>query len=391
MRILLTSVPLHGHVLQLVPFSWALRAAGHEVLAAVPEEFTPVVRKAGLAAMGTCEGVTMRQMIGCTRDGTPIPRPADPEGRIRRSGRGFGRMAAHALEQTLRIAERWRPDLVVSEPTEYAGRMAAGRAGVPWVEHGWGLPVSSFYREAAEEELTPELTVLGLERLPDPRFLVDVWPPEVRGGRTSAPPWPVLPMRYVPYNGSTVVPDWVRAPRERPRVCVTLGSLPQDRAHPLLDGILRGLARAGAEAVLAMDDAGQVVPAGRDAPAMRAVGWLPLDQVLPACDLVVHHGGPGTTMTSFVHAVPQLVLPGFHSDTAAYAHAVAEVGAGRRLDSADVSPERIEAECRILLGDPRHRESARSVADSMARMPSPARTVSAVEQAVAAQEPACAR
>ncbi|MET9297421.1 nucleotide disphospho-sugar-binding domain-containing protein [Streptomyces sp. NPDC003077] len=394
MKILLTSAPLHGHVLQLVPFSWALRAAGHEVLAAVPEEFAPVVREAGLPAVGTVADVTMRQMIGFERDGTPVPWSADPDRRIRRSGRGFGRLAARTLDRTLSIAERWRPDLVVSEPTEYAGRMVAARTGVPWVEHGWGLAISPLYHEAAQEELAPELAAWGLRHLPGPRLVIDVRPPGVPGGRASGPPRRVLPMRYVPYNGSAAVPEWTRGPRDRPRVCVTLGSLPQDRSGPLPDAVVRGAARAGAEVVLAMGDAAVAPgPAGLAGP-VRAAGWLPLDQILPACDLVVHHGGPGTTMTSFVHAVPQLVLPSPYSDTVAYAQAVVDVGAGHRLDPAEASPDSVEAACRALLGDPRHREAARAVADGIGRLPSPAdvaaEVVTAVEHPLVAREPACA-
>ncbi|MBQ0825033.1 DUF1205 domain-containing protein [Streptomyces sp. RG38] len=374
-------------------------------------------------------------MIGFGRDGTPVPWSADDDRRVRRSGRGFGRLAARTLERTLRLAERWRPDLVVSEPTEYAGRLAAAATGVPWVEHGWGLPPSPLYQEAAQEELAPELAASGLRRLPAPLLRVDVCPPRIRGADALAPPCPVLPMRYVPHNGSGPVPDWTRAHRDRPRACVTLGSLPPNRARPLLEAVVRGLAPAGVEVVLAMDgehlrpgaSAGPPVagvhgvPAVPGAPAtpetppvpgpgtsegpgdpgaqgppplphVLASGWLPLDQVLPACDLVVHHGGPGTTMTAFVHGLPQLVLPGAQSDTAAYARVVADTGSGHRLDPAEASAERVEAACRSLLDDPSHRAAARSVADDIVQLPSPAATAAAVvERVLAARESACAR
>jgi hypothetical protein len=31
-------------------------------------------------------------------------------------------------------------------------------------------------------------------------------------------------MRFVPYHGGGVLPDWLAGPKERPRVCITLGT-----------------------------------------------------------------------------------------------------------------------------------------------------------------------
>lgn len=42
---------------------------------------------------------------------------------------------------------------------------------------------------------------------------------------------------------------------------------------------------------------------------IRGVGYVPLDQVLPHCSAIVHHGGIGTTAHSIASACPQVVLP----------------------------------------------------------------------------------
>ncbi|WP_179120127.1 nucleotide disphospho-sugar-binding domain-containing protein [Streptomyces tsukubensis] len=370
MRVLLTSAPMHGHILQLVPLSWALRAAGHEVLLTVPEGSAQVAIEAGLPAVENAEPVPMSEMIGRERDGTPVPWPASPEAKVRRSGSGFGRLAVRVLQGTLRIAERWRPDLVVSEPTEYAGRMVSARLGVPWVEHGWGLPPSPLYAEAAAAELEPELAAWRLTALPEPRLVLDVCPPRMQGPDPRAVP--VRRMRYVPYNGSAAVPPWALRPAGRPRVCVTLGSVLAAAAPGLWAEVLTAMGRMDAEVVLATDPAQDLGPLP---PTVRAVDWLPLTHVLPSCDLVVHHGGPGTTMTSLVHGLPQLVLAPLASDMAEYGRRVTACGAGSALPAGGATAARIERECRRLLEDPRHRSGARALAEDIARQPSPARTV----------------
>src|SRR5204863_50677 len=83
----------------------------------------------------------------------------------------WGRLAARTLDGTLEIARAWRPDLIIAEPTEYAGQMAASLLGVAWVEHSWGLAVQPEYRPAAEAELAPERALLGLAQLPPPALV----------------------------------------------------------------------------------------------------------------------------------------------------------------------------------------------------------------------------
>ncbi|BFO18350.1 hypothetical protein SHKM778_47380 [Streptomyces sp. KM77-8] len=184
-------------------------------------------------------------------------------------------------------------------------------------------------------------------------------------------------MRYVPYNGSAAVPPWALRSEARPRVCVTLGSVLPATAPGLWDEVLAAMSRLDADVVLATDPALDLGPLP---PTVRAAGWLPLTHVLPSCDLVVHHGGPGTTMTSLVHGLPQLVLAPVASDMAEYGHRVTALGAGRALPVSDATAGRIEEECRQLLGDPRYRSGARSLAEDIARQPSPARTVVLLER-----------
>lgn len=48
---------------------------------------------------------------------------------------------------------------------------------------------------------------------------------------------------------------------------------------------------------------------GRLPATIRRAGYVPLDQVLPHCAAIVHHGGIGTTAHAIASACPQVVLP----------------------------------------------------------------------------------
>jgi len=242
--------------------------------------------------------------------------------------------------------------------------------------------VAEGYRRAAASELGHELDELGRDDLPAPDMVIDVCPPSLQGPLTGSRQL----MRYLPYNGTITVPDWVYAERSRPRICVTLGSVLPRFFGNLLTRAVSALDELDVEIVLAAGpDA--VAALGQLPPSVRAAGWLPLSVVLPGCDLSVHHGGPGSTLTSFVHRVPQLVLPGA-SDTVTYARLVQACGAGEHLDPGELDAISFATVCRRLLDEPSYRQDSAAVADEIAAMPAPAMVVPALECLAIAGQPA---
>jgi UDP:flavonoid glycosyltransferase YjiC (YdhE family) len=221
----------------------------------------------------------------------------------------------------------------------------------------------------SEEELAGELADLGLTRLPSPDAVVKVVPASIS---TEDPDG--LPARYVPYNGPGTLPDWALARRGRPRVLLTFGSLIPRMGFRDFVGVLRDLARGmsalGAEIVVGLEDAFAPRLSGLPGEVV-SVGWHPLHLVLPACDLLVHHGGSGSMMTGFVHGVPQLALPQ-SADQFVNAFALVGAGAGRMLMPDRLDIEALLVEARELLDDPGYRHKSAHLVEQIAAMPSPA-------------------
>jgi UDP:flavonoid glycosyltransferase YjiC (YdhE family) len=356
-KIMATSCPDQAYLRPMLPTLSALRDAGHDVLLALPEKLARLAFFAGVPAMATIDGV-------------------DQGGLGRREanrGRGVADLLEHVLdcyvpaaeltvEATVRIAEIWRPDLIMCTDWEYAGPIAAARLGIPTALHGCGPLAPPELDTPVAEALLPLHRRWGLPRgLSGPWVVVDNCPPTLE---RTAPPLNAIPSTYVPCIGS----DRLLEEPQSPRVLVTLGNdrFGGDRADTL---------RRTVHALLSFDL--DVVVAGehvsldqwREVPQrVRVLRSMLPNHLAPTCEVVVHDGGAETTMSSTVAGVPQLVLP---QTCVQYQHAdrIAEVGAGRRLDPEEATTGAISDALACLLDNPGPRTVASVLAAEIAARP----------------------
>lgn len=360
MRVLVTSSALEGHFFPIVPTAWALRAQGHEVVVSAPANFSDRITGAGLLAANVVAPMEFNQFMQHDRDGSPLTIPTDPEAKREFSGRAWGRLAAHSLAANQRLVESYRPDVVISEPDEFTGPLLAARYDIPHVEHGWGMMTMPDWKPAANIELEAELETLGVPEIPAPTLRLDNCPEGLRrdGDLTG---WA---MRYVPYNGSGVIPSWTLSRPDRPQALVTMGSLFPRYGRKQFVVILREFADAltalGVDLVVGLpeDMTGDedVLP-----PGVRAAGWLPLHAALPVCRFIVHHGGVGSAVTSVLYGVPQLVLPRV-ADQFGNAARVVQTEVGLALQPNEVTPAAVADMCARLLNEPAYAENAGKIA-----------------------------
>ncbi|MFD7979361.1 nucleotide disphospho-sugar-binding domain-containing protein [Streptomyces sp. NPDC059071] len=374
MRVLFVSWAWPTHFYPMVPLAWALRAAGHEVRVATPPGLAAHVTAAGLPFVPVGHDLDavarIREYIPGRASGTP--------GRGPRAVSLFADLAEAMADDLVAFARAWRPDLVVHEPTAYAGPLAAAACGARAVRMPWGADL--MHRQATldaeERELAPLFARFGLGA-PDTlgALTVDLCPPTMQVPEESRPgPLHRLPMRYVPYNGAGRVPvPLPPAARRRPRVCVTWGTTV---------GRLDGSMFLAGEVVAALDalDVGIVVAV--DGSQRRLLGTLPerakvvesvpLHCVLPHCDLVVAHGGAGTILTGLAQGLPQLVVPQLIDHTF-NAQRFAATGAGLSLGRDEARPAGLRAAVLELLEQPSYRKAAEEIRTENDRRPTPAR------------------
>ncbi|WP_369358444.1 nucleotide disphospho-sugar-binding domain-containing protein [Streptomyces sp. cg2] len=384
MRVLVMTTPDPSHLATLVPVAWALRTAGHEVLVLGRPDSAEPARTAGLNFVSLGEPFDTEQMV--LSDLAPGKRPL--ESRPRGTKGGFGGVwiehAKSMVEDYLGFARSFRPDLIISDPLEYSALILGALLSVPVVHHRWGVdPIGTPRLPAAREELRGTCRSLGLETLPEPTVVLDSCPgalqlPELK---------PETPVRYVPFNGSEMLPSWLRAEWDRrdsrsKRVAVSLG-----RRTLVYNGVpfVRALLRSFAE----MADVELIATVGAEyrerigpVPAnVRMVDPVPLHLLLGSCDAIITHGGAATTMTATLFGLPQLVLPQM-ADCFAHGDRLAATGAGISFDTVTAQDDAglLREALTQLLTDPRYAEAAGSLRTEMEGMPSPAQIASDLEQ-----------
>ncbi|TCJ89896.1 nucleotide disphospho-sugar-binding domain-containing protein [Nocardia alba] len=375
MRVLISTGPSYGLFFPLVPLAWALRAAGHEVVCASPEGHARTVASAGLNFAPTYGPMTMREVMLADRAGRPVTiADTEPE-LLEQVGRGFGRLAARTLPGVDDVVRRLRPDVVVAEPHAYSAAVSAATHGIPYVRHGIGMGFDPVIDRWGADELAPELTARGLADIPGPALDLDPCPAPVRAPHAEHLP----PIRYIPFEAPTTLPAWLTTPRDRPRVLLTLGTVaPQGRGLPLFRELLAALPALGVELVVAVED--KALSALEPLPdAVVAAGWLPLATAVGVCDVIVHHGGGGTTMAGIRAGVPQLLLPQVLPEQYDSARRLADHGSALQLPGGNFSSSDIVDAAGRLLGEPEFTVRARALAAAVAEMPSPVEVLPYIE------------
>ncbi|CAL99996.1 L-noviosyl transferase [Saccharopolyspora erythraea NRRL 2338] len=378
MRVLLSSLPAAGHLYPLVPFAWALRCAGHDVLVAAPSDLVPEATATGLPVAAVTDGpIGLRDLLERLRRLPWFGGDHAILGSLHDFATGADDRSplTDLVEQTLpgteALVRDWRPDVVLRDMADLTGVLACARTGVPFAEHWWGLAAPAPARGELRR-IFGDLFARFEARTPPRRALtIDPVPPSFQSD--DAPP--VYRSRYVPYNGRAERP--ALPPRSQtPRICLSFGTLlTGDGVSGLAERVLDAAHRLGAEVVLAADE-----PPVESHPALLAAGRLPLDQVLASCDALVHHGGSGTMLTALCHGLPQLVFP-HGSDHFVNADRLRSLHLAAVLNARD-DPTRVERTLHAVLTDEGMRAGTRKIADEIAAQPAPADLVPLFEATV---------
>jgi glycosyltransferase (activator-dependent family) len=401
MRVLFATYPQKTHFMAMAPLAWALRTAGHEIRVASQPKFCDVITQAGLTAVPVGTNRDLGQILARDANwfriglsGMPVPYdsvdwPAEQvTWSYLRDGYDLQVPKWHRMSNVplvadlVEFARAWRPDLVIWEPSTYAGAIAARAAGAAhgrmlFSLDGFGVTRQRYLELEPQEPGDPLAEWLGSyarhygfpydEELVTGQFTVSLVPPSL----STEADLNYVRMRHIPYAGPATVPAWLREPPARPRIAITMGISTADLTGEVVDlpDVLAELADLDVEVVATLSEAAQ-----RDITSVpdnvRLVSYVPLHALAPTCSAVMHHGGIGTLLTIAASGKPQLILP-WNNDGPALARRVAAHGAGLALHLFQGSGRPVRDRLLRLLNEPKFAAAAGRLQDEIRAMPAP--------------------
>lgn len=404
MRVMLMVLPTRTHIYSMAPVGWALAAAGHEVRFAGqcnPREISSFT-ETGLDAMwfGSELDVAYHRQLNVDTDNAMTGKHLISESRPERYTEEYVRTVygdyldvfrwttpEPLVDELVRFAKQWRPDLVVWDPLIYAAPIVAQAIGIPHLRMMYAMDqtarLGAQYRDMRasrpddtspdpfKEWLSEFAARYGAEYDETMRYgvkTIDCHPSYLRYDGVDVD---YLPARFAPQNKPMAIPRWVLETPQRPRVMLTLGisnrqtlGVEETSVADLLDG----LADLDVEVIATLNQA-QLASVTKLPDNLRAVDFVPMNELLASCSAIVHQGGGATIGNAVVNGVPQLVIPGTTWSERGSAVAQVKRGNGLLVDLEDVTPETVRNGVVRLLEEPSFRDCALEVRDEMLATP----------------------
>ncbi len=403
MKVLFVVSAWAGHYSCMVPLGWALQAAGHDVRVAVAPPAADAVSRSGLTVVPVLDTLDLNVITRMmyyqeatdgtrTLPGLPLhPLTGEPVSDLSEFDfatdglkyfEGCEAAVRRSYDGCVEFARSWRPDLVVYDLMSAEGALAATLIGVPsvyfppglfgttetepGVNLGDGDPSGSWPRYGQEPWHGSQI-----------EYVID---PSPAGALPPAGDALRIPIRYIPYNGAAVVPDWLRRPAAGTRACILWGNSATGGFGPdlpVLPYAIEAAACSAEEVVLSANEK-QVDALGPLPPNVRVLRNFPLHLLLAVSDLFIHHGSTNTAMNAAATGVPQVSLA-LNDEQKTVSGRMASTGVSRVVPGLSASAEEVRDAVKTVLGDPSYRRAAEKVREGIAAQTAPATVVPMLE------------
>jgi UDP:flavonoid glycosyltransferase YjiC (YdhE family) len=394
MRVLFSTTAGTGHLGPLIPVASACAAAGHTVAVAAPGSFAAAVSGAGLDHLPFDE--PSAELVGQVF--ARFSELTYEEANRIVLAESFGRLDPQAaLPALTKIMSGWRPDVVVREQAEFASLVAAERAGIGQVQVAIMMgQMGPGILDILKDPLAELSTMAGLpaergaELLLESDSLTSVPAALDAGNLTFGDSQPERPapdhgrlwrFRTEKPAGRAALPEPWGDPAD-PLVYVSYGSVTasQPEFAPLYAATLDALADQPVRVLMTTGRGFDPANLGHIPPNSHVEQWWPQEAIMPDTDVVIGHGGFGTTMTALAAGVPQIVVALFAFDQAINAKQVAAVNAGVQLNGGLAAIAELPQALQRVLDDPAFAHGARAMAAEIAALPDIAECLPILEQ-----------
>ncbi|REK10980.1 MAG: glycosyltransferase [Actinobacteria bacterium] len=381
MKVLFSIIPGHGHFFPYLPLARALVADGHEVVFATSDMYGETIREYGFDAIGV--GIDYTQGSVEFEDGN-----AEPVEKIM-----FVDNPPRVLADLLDYLPDSGVDVLLSDPTENGGMVAAEASGISW---GGVVPGrrGGFYPGFVpfEDSDRPDSDYFGAYQTMrslrsaaglEPReYLFGEFPYDRTFSLCMAPEsfngWPLPAQHHTSHplrpevHRSDSDDQWLEGlPDDLPVVSISFGTL--FGSPELYSDAAQAALETGARVVVSSSYEIDV-----EDDRLTKVKWVSMDRLLERSDVFVHHAGWGSTVAALATGTPSIVVP-IGADQFANAQGFKNTGAGARVARDQVGSDLADALASVLKDDV-YRLNAERVQAEIEAMPSARDVIPLIER-----------
>lgn len=391
MRFLLTLSPTFGHFHALVPLALALKESGHDLAFATGKGFGSVIHSAGFQHFPCgLDFDGSRDIFTALPEWEAIKAQAPSDVAFQQLHGFVLGLAPRMAHDLLDLAGTWKPDVIVRDPLEFGGYIAAEFYGIPHATPIWATYIPAQYLvPAAVSELRRSF---GLRDDPglismDRYLVLDFLPPS-----WTFPdlPYPPVAHRFCapPYDmsGDSRLPNWVDALTGQPTVYATLGTT-FNQAPGLFRSVLRAFSDGSVNLVMTVGRSMDPQMFGKQPEHIHIEQYIPQSLILRYCDAIIFHGGYNTLHAAIWQGLPVVVIPAGAGDQWPTARRCAQVGIGLHVEGEPPEPGEIRTAVESLLGLPDFRFRARELQQELKQLPPLAEAVKRLEMLAETKEP----
>jgi UDP:flavonoid glycosyltransferase YjiC (YdhE family) len=391
MKFFFTVQPLFGHFHAMVPLALALKDHGHEVAFVTGQSFGPTVRHAGFEHF-PC-GLDLSGEPNDIFETLPTWETIKAEFPSVGAQQVYGFIQAlgpRMADDVIALMKPWRPDVIIRDPLEFGGYVAAEYYGLPHATITWAIYINP-------KPLCPEalLELRQLYALPDDselntldrylvfNFLPPAWqfpmapfPPVTH--RFCAPPFDV--------SGDDQLPAWIDALPARPTIYATLGTT-FNQSPVTFQAILTALSTEDVNAIITVGrsmDPAQFQPLPDHIHIER---YIPQTLLLPHCDAVLFHGGYNSLHSALWHGLPMVITPLGAGDQYPTGLLCEKLGVGVMVKEQPPEPEAIRAAVKTVIDQPAYRARAQQLQHDLKALPDLSEAVKRLENLARTHEP----
>ena len=369
MKILIVVPPLTGHINPAIEVARRLSARGHEIVWAAHLDVLDKHLPAAEREAYTCHNLSSFDMDSVMATSHTVKGLASVKYFYEAI---YLPLAEFTYTEVLAVAEKEKPDFIISDHQMLSGALVAQKLNIKWVTLITTSASTLRLLDNIEQWIYDKVQTLGgsvADLRGKQRLDFSPWANIVFTSRELVGEEKELidaPFRFVgpcinsrrPENNF----DFSRMDKTRKKIFVSLGTVSLERTLRFYQVVMDALANEDVQVIMAAHaDWFENIPEN-----FIVQSPVPQIDLLKEVDLVVSHAGHNTVCESLSQGLPMVLAP-IRDDQPVIAQQVVAAGAGLTLRFGKVSAASARDNILLALSEPKYREAACRIKESFAR------------------------